>query len=269
MSPSDVNETLTGMYTFEVKAIDDHGISSVKMQIDEGASYAMSYNPSTGNYEKAHNLSNEMNGYRELRVTVIDIDENQHTVNDSIYFTVVGGLAGPTVSDPPEWDESRSNLPENLSEFVDGDNYLDYNPVRGNIYFEVAVKDDTGIAAVDFTVYLIEDISSLTGEPDLSTAKQELTESLSSTDTSGDWELYDYTWDSGSASDNYYVCEFDVQDIDTVANHLYIRVALETDNFVDDEPTLAGIPGFELGVLIIGLTTLSVVTTIRKQKRLK
>ncbi len=269
MSPSSVNETLTGMYTFTVKVIDDHGVSSVKMQIDDGASYAMSFNPSTGNYEKAHNLSKELNGYRELRVTVIDVDENQHTVTDSIYFTVVGGSDTQVETNPPEWDPARSTLPENLSEYVDEGRYLEYNPVSGNIFFEVAVKDDTGIAAVDFTIYIVDDFSSLTGEPDLSTTTQLLTQSLSSTDTSGDWELYEYTWDSASASDDYYVCEFDVQDTDTVANHLYIRVALETDNWVDDEPTLAGIPGFELGVLIISLTSWSLVTTIRKRKRIE
>ncbi len=269
MSPNSENETLSGMYTFEVHVIEDHGISSVKMQIDEGASYPMVFNE-LSYYELTYNLSSLVNGYRELIVTVIDIDENQHTVTESIHFTVTGGLEGPDpASNAPEWDRSLSNLPKNLSEFVDQGNYLEYNAEVGELFFEVAVKDDTGIAVVYFTIYIIEDFSSLTGEPDLSGANQLLSSPLTSTGTSNDWEFYEYTWTSSSASDNYYVCEFDVQDIDTVANHLYIRVSLETDNFEDDQPTLAGVPGFELGVLMIGLTICSLVATIRNRKRIK
>jgi hypothetical protein len=267
ISPGSDGETLSGMYTFQVKAIDDHGISSVEMQIDKRASYNMSYNELTGYYEKTHDLSEEVNGERVLYITVIDIDENQHTVTENVTFTVTGGLEGPFESNAPVWDPSRSNLPENLSDYIDQGNYLDYIPLDGDIFFEIAVKDDYSIEVVDFTIYIIDDFSSLSGEPDLSEARQLSSNSLSSTSTNDGWELYEYTFVSSSTSDNYYVCEFDVQDNDTIANHLYVRVVLETDNYEDDQPTLAGIPGFELGVIIIGLTSWSLVTTIRKRKR--
>jgi hypothetical protein len=88
---------------------------------------------------------------------------------------------------------------------------------------------------------------------------------LDSIGTEGSWELYDYTWDSTSTSDNYYLCEFDVQDIDTIANHRYIRIVLETDNFEDEIPTLAGAPSFEIGVLIISLGCWNIISKIIKK----
>jgi hypothetical protein len=197
---------------------------------------------------------------------VIDIDENQHTVNEKIEFTVVGGQEGPTVSDPPEWSESRSDLPENLSAYVEAGNLNDYEPVSGDIYFEVAVKDDRQITAVGIKIQIVKDFDPVTGEPDLGRVVEDT--SMSDTGTDGAWSLYDYSWGSTEEADNYYLCEIDVQDDDTVANHLYIRILIQVDN-VEDEGPVIGAPGFEFEILLLSLTSMYFVAALIKRRRNK
>ena len=269
ISPSAAGQTLTGSYTFEVEVTDDLGIQSVKMQIDQGAMYSMTYNPTTGYYERTHDLTNEINGDRILNITVIDIDENQHTEHEKITFTVVGGQEGPTVSDPPEWSEGRSDLPANLSAFVEAGNLNEYDPVLGDIYFKVAVMDDRQITSVNIKIQIVDDFDPVTGEPDLGRVVKDT--SMSEAGTSGDWSLYDYSWDSTEEADNYYLCEIDVQDNDTVANHLYIRTLIQTDNVEDTGPSpqIGGIPGFEFEILLLSLTSICLATALIKRRRNK
>ncbi|MFX0204446.1 MAG: Ig-like domain-containing protein [Candidatus Hodarchaeota archaeon] len=266
ISPSTAGQTLSGSYTFEVEVIDDLGIQSVKMQIDQGPMYSMTYNPTTGYYERTHDLSNEINGDRILNITVVDVDENQHTEQAKIGFTVVGGQEGPTVSDPPEWSKSRSDLPENLSAYVEAGNLNDYEPVSGDIYFEVAVKDDRQITAVGIKIQIVNDFDPVTGEPDLGRVVKDT--SMGEAGTSAEWSLYDYSWDSTEEADNYYLCEIDVQDDDTVANHLYIRILIQVDNVADEGPVI-GAPGFEFEILLLSLTSLYLVAALIRRRRNK
>lgn len=264
ISPSAVGETLTGSFTFEVEVIDDLGIQSVKMQIDQGPMYTMTYNDVTGYYERTHDLTKEVNGDRILNITVVDIDENQHTEHEKIGFTVIGGQEGPTVSDPPEWSSSRSNLPENLSDYVEGGNLIDYDPVSGDIDFEVAVKDDRQITTVGFKVQIVEDFDPVTGEPDLGSIVENTDMDEAGTDAG--WSMYEYSWDSTGSADNYYLCEIDVQDDDTVVNHLYILILIQVDNVEDTAPAI-GAPGFEFEVLLFSLTSMYLVATLIRRKR--
>lgn len=267
ISPSTENETLTGFFTFQVKVTDDQGIESVKMQIGQGPTYTMDFNPSTTYYEYTHDITTEVNGYRILNITVVDIDENQHTEHKKIGFTVIGGQEGPTVSDPPEWNPSLSNLPENLSDYVVTGNLVDYEPVSGNIYFKVAVKDDRKITTVDLRIYIIEDFNPSTGEPDLGNVI--LDKPMNQIGLETGWALYDYTWDSTENADEYYLCMIDVQDDDTTVNHLYITISLQTDNVEDVEPTIGGIPGFEFEVFLICLISWYIINSLIKRKKYK
>jgi len=265
ISPSIENETLTGFFTFQVKVTDDQGIESVKMQIDQGPTYTMDFNPSTAYYEYTHDITTEVNGYRILNITVVDIDENQHIKHEKIGFTVVGGQEGPTVSEPPEWNPSLSNLPENLSDYVAAGNLVDYEPVSGSIYFKVAVKDDRKITTVDLRVYIIDDFDSSTGEPDLGNVI--LDKPMNQIGSETEWIIYEYSWDSTENADEYYLCIIDVQDDDTTVNHLYISIALLIDNVEDQEPTIGGIPGFEFEVFVISLTCWYIVNSLIKRKK--
>ncbi|MFX1517523.1 MAG: Ig-like domain-containing protein [Promethearchaeota archaeon] len=267
ISPSTASQTLSGSYTFEVEVIDDLGIQSVKMQIDQGPMYSMTYNPTTGYYERTHDLSNEINGDRILNITVVDIDENQHTEHEKIGFTVEGGLEGPTVSDPPEWSEGRSDLPINLSDFIEAGNLNDYEPVVGDIYFKVAIKDDLRITAVDIKIKIVDDFDPVTGEPDLGRTVEDT--SMDEAGTDAEWSLYEYSWDSTAEADDHYLCEIDVQDNDTVVNHLYISILIQTDNVEDTAPVIGGASGFEFEILILSLTSLYLITTLLKRKRKK
>jgi len=265
--PDTEGKTLEGFQTFQVQVNDDLGIQSVKMQIDQGPMYFMTYNPENGYYERMHDLKNEVNGYRILNITVIDIDENQHTIQEKIGFIVVGGQEGPTVSNPPEWNHYRSDLPENLSDYVDAGNLNEYDPVTGDINFKIAAKDDLQITSVGFTVYIIEDFDPSTGEPDLGSIIEDTTMGYTGIDSG--WLIFEHTWDSTDTADDYYLCEIDVQDNDTVANHLYIRIALQVDNVEDtgDAPAIGGIPGFEFKILIFSLSSMYLVAALIKRKK--
>ncbi|MFW9902715.1 MAG: Ig-like domain-containing protein [Candidatus Thorarchaeota archaeon] len=269
ISPSTAGQTLSGSYIFEVEVTDDLGIESVKMQIDQGPMYTMTYNPTSGYYQRTHDLSNEINGDRILNITVVDIDENQHTEHVKIEFTVEGGQEGPTVSDPPEWSESHSDLPENLSAYVEAGNLNDYEPVSGDIFFEVAVMDDRQITEVGIKIQIVNDFDPVTGEPDLGRVVEDASMGVAGTDAA--WSLYDYMWDSTAEADNYYLCEIDVQDDDTVVNHLYIRILIQVDNVEDtgEAPQIGGAPGFEFEILLLSLTSLYLVTTLIKRRRNK
>ncbi|WP_455143733.1 hypothetical protein, partial [Candidatus Hodarchaeum mangrovi] len=236
---------------FQVQVTDDLGIKSVKMQIDQGPMYTMDLNPLTGYYEYIHDLTTEINGYRILNITVIDNDENQHTEHSKVGFTVIGGQEGPTVSNPPEWNPSLSDLPENLSDYLSAGNLVNYNPVSKEIYFKIAAKDDRKITNVDLKIYVIEEFSSITGNPEL--GRMVIDNKMTLIGTEAEWVLYEYSWDSTMDADDYYLCEIDVQDDDTIVNHLYIKIILQTDNVKDEGPTLAGIPGFHLEIIVIGL----------------
>ncbi|MFX1517267.1 MAG: hypothetical protein ACFFC6_13270, partial [Promethearchaeota archaeon] len=170
--------------------------------------------------------------------------------------------------DPPEWDPDQSVLPENVSDYIEEENFLDYEPEVGDVYFKVVVFDEVGISTVDLTVYALDDFDNSTGDYELSDARIELTQSLSQSGSDGDWLIYEYTWDSTSSLDNFYLCEFEIQDEDTITNRLKISIVLQTDNVVDDQPTVDfGGPGFEAEVLILALSSLVLITPLIKRKQ--
>jgi hypothetical protein len=267
VNPSTNNETLTGMYEFRVSVTDDYGPLTVKMQIDSGANPSMFYNEASDYYYRSVNVSELTNGYHWFKVTAVDIDVENNKVTKEIDFTVIGGQEFALVSDPPEWDLSRSDLPINLSDYLGEDKFSDYVAESADIFFEVAVKDDKGIAAVDFIVYVIDGFDPSSGSLNLSNTQKKLTQSLSQSGSDGDWLLFNYTWDSALFSDGFYLCEFEVQDTDEVANHLYIRVVLEIDNV---EEQLTGFPndqGSSGFLLIPGMLALFVSVRIIIWKR--
>ncbi len=231
IDPSASDETLTGMYVFRVNVTDDFGPIDAKIQIDSGAKLAMDYNETSGYYYRSYNVSELTNGFHWLNVIAVD---SMNTVTDKIRLNIVGGQETVVVSDPPEWDPSKSDLPENLSASIKAGNFLDYNAESGEISFKVAIKDDKGVAAVDFTVYTIDNFDNSTGEFDKSDTEL-APQSLSKSGSDGTWDIYQYTWDSTTSSDNYYLCEFEVQDTDEVANRMFIRILLEIDNVEDIE----------------------------------
>ncbi|UCG00947.1 MAG: hypothetical protein JSW11_15185 [Candidatus Heimdallarchaeota archaeon] len=267
ISPGAVGETLTGSYKFEVEVIDDLGIQSVKMQIDQGPMYTMTYNDGTGYYERTHDLTKEINGDRILNITIIDIDENQHTVYEKIGFIVVGGQEGPTVSNPPEWSPSRSDLPENISDYVAEGRLNEYDPVAGDIYFEIATKDDLELTSVVFKANVIDDFDPTTGEPDIGRNVEDTV--MGYTGSEAGWHMFEHTWDSTDIADDYYLCEIDVQDNDTKVNHLFIRIILQVDNIEDtgDAPVIGGAPGFEFEILIFSLISVYFVATLTKRRK--
>lgn len=273
VAPSASNETLNGterngMFVFLTNVTDDFGPINVKMQIDSGATPAMVYNESSGYYYQSTNISEITNGYHWLKVTAFDVDEEHNTVTKEIDFTIIGGLEEAIVSDPPEWDTSISDLPENISDYVEAGNFLDYEAETDDITFKIGAKDDRGIAAVDFTVYTLNSFDNSTGETDTSDTTKLLTQSLSQSESDGDWGIYEYTWESISYSDNYYLCEFDIQDNDEVANHLYIRVVLETDNIATPTADMGGgAPGFLLLPVILTLIGSVRIISWRRRKR--
>ncbi|MHA2224063.1 MAG: hypothetical protein ACXAC8_02590 [Candidatus Hodarchaeales archaeon] len=258
VTPSAENETLTGMNEFRVDVTEDHGLLSVQMQIDGGAKLTMNYNETSGYYYRSSNVSQLTNGNHTLKVIAIDVDEDQHTVTKEIGFTVTGGLETALISNPPEWDSSLSNLPANLSEDAES----------GDIFFKIAVKDDVEIAAVDFTIYVLDNFDPINDEPDISDARKEVSLSLSQSGSDSEWGLYEYTWNSTKSSDSYYFCEFHIQDTDEVANHLFIFIILETDN-VEDQSTGdsngQGSSGFLILPMILAL--LASVQIISKNRR--
>ncbi len=236
ITPSTRNEILTGMYVFRVNVTYDFGPINVKMQIDSSARLTMDYNETSSYYYRSYNVSELTNGYHWLKVTAVDINYKLHTVIAKINFTIIGGQETAIVSDPPEWDPSRSDLPTNLSYDIEAGDFLKYYVESENISFKVAVKDDKGMAAVDFTVYTIDNLDNYTGEIDI--GNKEFTQSLSKSGSDGTWDIYQYTWDSTTSLDNYYLCEFEVQDTDEVANRMYIRVVLEVDNVEETTASL-------------------------------
>ncbi|MFX0208252.1 MAG: hypothetical protein ACFFDT_19865 [Candidatus Hodarchaeota archaeon] len=268
ISPSSSNQPLTGMYRFQVNAMDDNGIVSVMMQIDDQARLVMNYNTSSGFYERIYNVSSLMDGHHWITVNVTDVDDNQHMITILIDFTVFGGQIGPIISAPPEWNPSKSILPENLTDYVQQGKYLEYNPESGDIYFKIAVKDDNGIAGVNFRVYIAEDFDSATGEPTMDDVRLILEEGLGQSGIDGDWALYEHKWDSATSSDNFYVCEFDVQDMDTIAHHLYIRIVIETDNTEEEAPKPPSlIPGFEIASLLLVFASWIITRDLIKRKK--
>jgi hypothetical protein len=271
IAPSTSNETLTDVYVFRANVTDDLGLIHVKMQIDNGASLSMDYNATSSYYYRSYNVSMLTNGHHLLKVTAVDIDQPQHIESKNIDFIVIGGQGEAIVSNSPEWDSTLSDLPENINVYVDSGNFSSYVAEKGNIYFKVAVKDDLGIAAVDFTIYALEDFDPSTDEPDIGDARTELVESLSQSGSDGDWEIYEYTWDSNSSLDNYYVCQFIIQDTDEVANQLIINILLEVDNIVGDKTTTLGrrTPGFEIEILLFSLSSLILVVINMKRREKK
>ena len=274
--PSVSNQTLTEMRLFSANVTDDNGILEVKIQIDivvdeiryPGRTYPMAYNETSGYYNLYFNTSSLTNGYHWLVIIATDLDGEQHTVLEEIDFTVIGGIEGIVGGDPPEWDPDQSILPENVTDYIEEDNFLDYEPEVGDIYFKVVVFDEVGIAVVDLTVYALDDFDNSTGDYKLSDARIELTQSLSQSGSDGDWLIYEYTWDSTSSLDNFYLCEFEIQDEDTITNRLKINIVLKTDNVVDDQPTVDfGGPGFEAEVLILALSSLVLITPLIKRKQ--
>ncbi|MFX1511537.1 MAG: hypothetical protein ACFFCQ_03020 [Promethearchaeota archaeon] len=263
ISPSVSNQILTGMHTFKVSTTDDIGILSVMMRIDERADLIMDYNATSGLYERTYYVSSLSNGEHWLYVTITDKDENQHTLSLEIPFKVVGGVDIIITTDPPEWDSSRSTLPVNLTKH----NYMDYIPVSGEIYFKVALKDDMGIAEVAFRIYEFEDFDSSTGEPSMDDTRLIIEDKMNQKGIDGDWDLYEYTWDSSHFPDNYYVAEIDAQDGDTIANHCIIRIVVETDNFEEEDPPKVGIPGYQLETLIFALLGCFIVKSFFKRDK--
>lgn len=269
ISPS-ANENLTGMYVFRVNVTDDVGILEVKMRIDTGASYPMSHNLTSGFYERSYNASKFLiNGDHNLYITVWDEDSVQHITTESSKFTVFGGLTEAIVSDPPEWDPSKSSLPENISDYIEAGNLESYKAESGEISFKIAVKDDLEIATVDFTIYELDDYDPSTDQPDISDARVELITSLNKTGSDGDWGIYEYSWDSTSATDSYYLCQFGVQDTDEETNILSIEIILQVRNIGDRSSVDFGGPGFELEIVVLTLFSLILITTLIKRKHRK
>ena len=267
-SAPNIGENFTGMYLFRVNVTDDVGILWVKMQIDTGASYEMSHKTTSSYYERSYNVSKFLvNGDHWLHVTVWDEDYIQHRITESINFTVYGALEEAIVSDPPEWDSSLSDLPENVSTYVKAGNLEDYVAESGEIDFKIAFKDDLEIASVDFTIYALDDYDPSTGEPDISDARVELIKSLTQSGSDEDWDIFEYTWKSTSAIDNYYLCEFKVQDTDEEANTLTITIILEVSNIGNRSSVDFGGPGFEVEIIILALSSLILITTLIKRKR--
>lgn len=273
--PSASNQTLTEMRLFSANVNDDNGILEVKIQIDvvvdniryPGRTYPMSYNETSNYYDIYFDVSSLTNGYHWLVVIATDLDGEQNIVTKEIDFTVIGGLEDILGGDPPEWDSDKSVLPENVSDYIKEDNFLDYGAEVGDVYFKVVVFDEVGVAVVDFTVYTLDDFDNSTGDYELSDARIELTQSLSQSGSDGDWLIYEYTWDSTSSLDKFYLCKFEIQDEDTITNRLIIRIVLKIDNVVDDQPTVDfGGPGFEVEILILALSSLALITPLIKRK---
>ncbi|MFX1286327.1 MAG: hypothetical protein ACFFB5_22020 [Promethearchaeota archaeon] len=269
--PSTSNQTLTGMKLFSANVNDDNGILDVKIQIDvvvdgvryPGRTYPMYYNETSSYYDMNFNVSSLTNGYHWLVTIATDLDGEQHIVTKEIDFTVIGGIGVIVGGDPPEWDQIQSVLPKNVSKYIEEDKFSDYEAEVGDVYFKLVVSDEVGIAAVDLTVYALDDFDNSTGEFELGDARIELSESLSQIGTNGNWLIYEYTWDSTSSLDNYYLCKFEIQDEDTITNRLIISIVLEIDNVVDDQPTVDfGSPGFEVEILILALSSLVLLAVL-------
>lgn len=268
ITPSTSNETLEGLYLFQVSVTDDLGLLEVKAQIDRRASQLMTYDDASGYYYYLYNVSKLFIGTHWLNVTATDIDDDQHIIREKIDFFVLEGEEKPVVEkkDPPEWSLSYSDLPENLTEVEPSD----YKAESDDIYFMVAVKDDNGISSVTFTVYALDDYDPSTDEPDSNGARKELSVSLSSSGNIEEWITYEYTWDSTTSIDSYYLCEFEIQDADEIAHQMYIRVVLETDNVLDKPSSVdfGGAPGFEMEIILIGLISwVLIITLIKRQHR--
>ncbi|MFX0085457.1 MAG: hypothetical protein ACFFAU_07260 [Candidatus Hodarchaeota archaeon] len=268
IAPSISNESLTGTQVFIVNVTDDLGLVEVKMQVDSGAKLPLTFNESSLLFYRSYNVSMLTNGQHLLKVTAIDVDHQQHTVTESIGFTVYGGQVEAIVSNPPEWDPNRSDLPENMSIYIVEGNLSNYIAETGEIYFKIAVTDDLGIAVVDFIVYALNDFDPNTNEPDISNARTELTESLTLSSSDENWEIYEYTWDSTVSLDNYYICMFEIQDTDEIANRLVIRILLEVDNVIGDKTTTLGrrTPGFEVEFIILVFSSWTLVLGLLKRK---
>lgn len=269
IAPNTNNETLIGIYTFRVNVTDDFGLVEVKMQIDSRSILAMDYNETSGYYFRIINVSELTNGYHWLNVTAKDVDWDQHTVTERINFTSVGGRETALVSDPPEWDPNVSDLPVNLTDYIEEGRFSEYVAESGEIYFNVSITDDIGIATVDFTVYAISNFNTSTCEYDIGSVRN--SSSLSPSGSEGVWTFYEYTWNSKQSPDSYYLCEFDVQDNDDVANHLYIRVILEIDNVEEPTTTTTTLarrsPSFLFLHVILALFCPVIIATWRKRKR--
>lgn len=276
ISPATDNETLTDVNVFVVNASDDLGLIEVKLQINNSASLRMKYNKTSGYYHRSVNVSKLTNGSYLVNVTAVDIDFQQHSTTESINITVTGGQSSAIVSSIPEWDSSRSVLPENISTYIDASNFSNYIAETGNIYFKVAIKDlssgidDDGIIAVDFTVYgQIDDFDPNTTLPSSINVRKEFSESLNKSGSDGDWDIYEYNWDSNSSLDNYYLCVLEIQDNDEVANHLYVGILIEVDNVAGDEPTTTQgrrSPGFEIELIVLIISSWAIITILIKQK---
>jgi hypothetical protein len=273
--PSASNQTLTEMKFFSANVNDDNGIFEVKIQIDsvldgvryEGRTYPMSYNETSSYHDIYFNVSSLLNGYHWLVVIATDLDGDQHIVTKEIDFTVIGGIEGLVGGDSPEWDPDRSVLPENVSDYIADDIFLDYEAEVGDIFFEVAISDEIGIASVDFAVYALDDFDNSTGDFELSEARLELSQPLNQSESDGDWLMYEYTWDSTESLDNYYLCKFEIQDEDTITNRLIISIVLETDNVLTPQVlTDFETPGFEVEIILLALSSLVLIVPLIKRK---
>ncbi|MHA1168023.1 MAG: Ig-like domain-containing protein [Candidatus Hodarchaeales archaeon] len=269
------NSEITGDYLFQVNATDDIGVVSVKMKIDSGADMIMAYNPATGYYERQYNVSELLNGPHVIHYTVIDADENQHTVSIDVNITVTGGQTEVVEGEVPEWNATLSVLPDNIADYVQSGTFLDYQAESGEIYFKIAARDDIGIADVIFRVYTLNNFNPATltsfdpttYEPSPSDISIELEEQMQAAGTDGTWEFYEYTWNSTTKADFYYVCEIEIQDSDSGGSHsLYIRLILETDNFKDEAPPSFGVPGFEFPLLVLSLVFATIIPVFRKKR---
>ena len=276
ITPATDNETLTDVNVFVVNASDDLGLVEVKLQINNSASLRMKYNNTSGYYYRSVNVSKLTNGLHLVNVTAIDIDYLQHTVIESINITVTGGQSLAIVSNSPEGNSSLSTFPEDILTYVIANNFSNYEAESGDIYFKVAIKDlssgidDDGIIAVDFTVYAQkDDFDPNTTLPSSINVRKEFSISLNQSGSDGDWDIYEYTWNSTSSLDNYYLCGFEIQDSDEVANHLYISVLIQVDNVAGDEPTTTQgrrTPGFEIELIVLVISSWVIITLLIKQK---
>ncbi len=93
--------------------------------------------------------------------------------------------------------------------------------------------------------------------------------SLSISGTDGDWNIYEYIWNSNASLDGYYLCVFEIQDTDEVANHLTVQVLLKVDNIEDITTLGRRSPGYEIGIILLTFSIWILIFKILSRRKEK
>ncbi|MHA1911139.1 MAG: Ig-like domain-containing protein [Candidatus Kariarchaeaceae archaeon] len=228
INPTD-SSSLSGDILVQIEALDDWGIEEVTFQVDTRTPLICTLNEVSGYWEYLWDTTKVIDGTHTITTVVTDIDENTHTVPNSIEVSTDNGVTSLN-GDPPVFKA--------VSAPTDGETVSD------DVSFSLSVKDDLGIEQVQF-------------------AYDGKTEAMDSGSVDEGWQEFSFIWLTGDISDDTYQVTIKIIDVDTNQHTVIaLDIYLTTDNGNENKPEL-GLPGFELMIVL----PVAILFTLRRKRK--